>query len=234
MKFSAFAILFIAQVVQGLELNSDPHSAGACTSYIESASWIERYDPGTGKKEWSLSVIPTSCGRVISSDKTNDEYAELVKKFGHDWQWKKNDSGGMRRQLVCHLSIARDKTPWNLEPYRPDVTHEVSVASGCNNGVATGAGTKPLSSQPPWILSPIENATAILPFSISGKSAAGATVDVCLEGAAYCFNKCQADSNGHWFVDATNFGAGTYKVTARQTFSGQVSSWAGNRTFTVR
>ncbi|CAD5200799.1 DUF2599 domain-containing protein [Pseudomonas sp. FEN] len=105
---------------------------GVCTQYIESASWIQRYDPGTQKNEWSLSVIPTTCGRAIQSDQTNAEYAELVRKFGNDWQWKNNDGGGMRRQLVCHLTIARDKTPWNLEPYRPDVTHDVSISSGCN------------------------------------------------------------------------------------------------------
>ncbi|MCI0995964.1 DUF2599 domain-containing protein [Pseudomonas corrugata] len=223
MRFYILVLLFIVQASYGGE--------GVCTQYIESATWAERYDPGTQKNEWSLSVIPTACGRAIQSDQTNAEYAELVQKFGNDWQWKNNDGGGMRRQLVCHLTIARSKTPWNLEPYRPDVTHEVSIQNGCNYGVAPGNGMIPA---PPLILNPTESNTVVTPFLISGKSAAGAVVDVCLEGGGYCFGKPTADGNGDWFIEGAQLSPGSsYRMTARQTLGGKVSNWADYRTFSV-
>ena len=235
MRTYIFILLFTLRTSYGLE--AGPVTGGrACEQYIESASWTERYDPGTQKNEWSLSVIPTACGRAIDIEKiedTNAEYAELVQKFGGDWQWKNNDGGGMRRQMVCHLEIARYKIPWNLEPYRPDVTQEVSIGSGCNNGIVAGGGAMPAASDPPWILSPIEGATVTSPYRISGKSAASATIDVCLEGATYCFDKQVADGNGNWFIDVAKFDSGAYKITARQILNGQVSSWATNRVFMV-
>ncbi|TWC13408.1 MULTISPECIES: DUF2599 domain-containing protein [unclassified Pseudomonas] len=199
---------------------------GACEQYIASATWTLRDDPGTHKQEWSLSVIPTECGRGVNSNWTNAEYAELVQKYGNDWQWKNNDGGGMRRQLVCHLFIARGKVPWNLEPYRPDVSHEESIQNGCNNGL-------PAFSGPPLISSPTEGDTVAVPFIISGKSAAGAMVDVCLEGGGYCFGNPTADGNGDWRIEGAQLGSGSYRMTARQTLGGQVSKWADYRTFTV-
>lgn len=99
--------------------------------------------------------------------------------------------------------------------------------------ITAGAGTAPSYSEPPWILSPVEGATVAAPFRISGKSVAGATIDVCLEGAGYCFEKRVADGNGYWFIDDAKFNPGTYKFTARHTLNGQVSGWAGNRTITI-
>lgn len=107
-------------------------NATACPSFIASASWISRYDPRTQKNEWSLSVIPTACGRKTGSHETDAAYAELVRKYGNDAYWIDNDRGGMRRQFVCHVVIAREKSEWNLEPFRPDVSHETSIANRCN------------------------------------------------------------------------------------------------------
>lgn len=111
---------------------SEAYDPSRCVQYIDSAAWVERFDPGTNKKEWSLSVVPTECGRNIESNQTARAYDELVNKFYNDAQWKNNDGGGMRRQLICHLVIARGKYPWNLEPFRPDVSHEMSINKGCN------------------------------------------------------------------------------------------------------
>ncbi|MGC1332863.1 DUF2599 domain-containing protein [Pseudomonas sp.] len=104
--------------------------------YIEKGEWVFRYDPGTQHNEWTLMVTPTPCGRDIRENGTNQEYLELWNKFSGDEQWKNNDQGGMRRQLVCHLVIARYKSTWNLEPFRPDVSHEQSIKDGCNSVVA--------------------------------------------------------------------------------------------------
>jgi len=101
--------------------------------YIQSADWVKRFDPGSGKDEWSLAVTPTQYGKDAKADRTEAVYAELEKKFKDDPNWKNNDAGGMRRQLVCHYVIARGKTPWNLEPRRKDTTEQVAEANGCNS-----------------------------------------------------------------------------------------------------
>nr|WP_246237960.1 DUF2599 domain-containing protein [Pseudomonas akapageensis] len=113
--------------------SKDPEPVpGKCPTYIQSAAWVNRDDPGTRKKEWTLSVVPTNCGRAIQPDQTDAFYQELVAKYGKDTNWTANDKGGMRRQLVCHLVQARHKPEWNLEPFRPDVSHEASLNAGCN------------------------------------------------------------------------------------------------------
>ena len=101
--------------------------------YIKSATWTLRPDPGTGEEEWSLSVVLTELGKKQTGSSGSDAvYAELVRKYKNDYQWKQNDGGGMRRQLVCHFSIARNKDAFNLEPFRPDLSEEKAEAAGCN------------------------------------------------------------------------------------------------------
>jgi hypothetical protein len=101
-------------------------------AFIRSGEWVDRYDPGTKKNEWTLSILLTPRGRDALPDTTDAVYRELVQKFGDDPRWKENDRGGMRRQLVCHYVLARYKVPWNLEPFRPNVTEAVAEANGCN------------------------------------------------------------------------------------------------------
>lgn len=114
-------------------------SVRSCPSYIEKAEWVKRDDPYLGRGTWSLSVTPTACGRKVSKSETEAMYAELVRKYANDPRWSgANYGGGMRRQLVCHLAMfdkgrpVRDKTVYNLEPVRRDVTHQQSLADGCN------------------------------------------------------------------------------------------------------
>ena len=101
--------------------------------YIESATWTLRPDPGTQEDEWTLSVVLTEQGRKQTTSSGSDAvYAELVRKYGDDFQWTQNDGGGMRRQLVCHYDIARNKREFNLEPFRPDATEDEARKAGCN------------------------------------------------------------------------------------------------------
>lgn len=110
-------------------------------SYIEKAAWIQRDgDPHLGNGVWSLSVTPTTYARNIGPDETEAMYAELVRKYGDDPRWSGDKyGGGMRRQLVCHLTghengkPIRNKPTFNMEPVRPDATHQQSLAEGCNS-----------------------------------------------------------------------------------------------------
>lgn len=111
----------------------------ACRSYIERATWVQRDDPFLGEGVWSLAVTPTSCGRKIRYKETDAMYAELVRKYADDPHWSGADyGGGMRRQLVCHLTLVADGRPvrykpnFNLEPLRPDVSHRQSLEDQCN------------------------------------------------------------------------------------------------------
>lgn len=111
----------------------------ACPEYIKSAKWIERDDHDFKKKIWSLSVVPSDCGRAIGPGQTNNFFNELVTFYWNFPQWKENTDNrddniaSMRRQLVCHFLIFRTKTEWNLEPSRPYVTSEDSVKRACNS-----------------------------------------------------------------------------------------------------
>lgn len=101
--------------------------------YIQSGEWVLRDDPGTGKQEWTLALKLTAKGKAQTTSSGSDlVYAEMVRKFGSDYQWTQNEGGGMRRQLVCHYAIARNKDEFNLEPFRPNVSEDEAEAAGCN------------------------------------------------------------------------------------------------------
>lgn len=130
---ASFAYDSKKQVIQPItEKNS-------CERYVQSATWVERDDPGFGKKVMTLEVTPTDCGRQVKDGQTNNFFNELASDHYLDAGWKDNpdnrDSnvGSMRRQLVCHFNIARNKPEWNLEPSRPYTSNEDSIAKGCNN-----------------------------------------------------------------------------------------------------
>ncbi|HEY0332985.1 MAG TPA: DUF2599 domain-containing protein [Stenotrophomonas sp.] len=116
--------------------------AKACERYVQSARWLNRYDPGFKKNLMSLEVTPTQCGRQTQANQTNHFFNELVASRYLDPEWVNNADNktdnirGMRRQLVCAMNIARNQPSWLLEPSRPNTTHEKAMASGCNH--ATG------------------------------------------------------------------------------------------------
>lgn len=107
--------------------------------YVESAVWVERFDPGAGSNKWTLSVTLTEEGKKIKgSSGTDAVFAELVRREGRSPNWTpkpdlldvRKDS--MRRQLVCHYQIAPNKPQMNLEPFRPYVNDQASKEAGCN------------------------------------------------------------------------------------------------------
>ncbi|WP_426143459.1 DUF2599 domain-containing protein [Pseudomonas sp. DWP3-1-2] len=126
------AITLPATAASTAQFNYFEGDQTVCETYIQSGSWVKRHDPGINKEAWTLEVTPTQCGRQIKDNQTSAAYAELVQKYGNAPQWNEENGGGMRRQLVCHYIIARNKPTWNLEPFRPDVTNRESIDAGCN------------------------------------------------------------------------------------------------------
>ncbi|NBF04904.1 DUF2599 domain-containing protein [Pseudomonas sp. Fl5BN2] len=102
--------------------------------YIASADWIQRHDPGSGKQEWTLSVVPTAAGRALPEAQLSALYDQLFALRGNDDNWRNEEkaTGSMRVQLGCVLVNYRNKTPWNLEPFRPAVSASQAKAAGCN------------------------------------------------------------------------------------------------------
>lgn len=108
--------------------------APTAAQYIASADWIKRYDPGTRQDEWSLSIVPTAVGRALPSEQIGALYDQLFALKGTDSNWRDNETsaGSMRQQLNCVLVNYRNKTPWNLEPFRPALSDSETRAAGCN------------------------------------------------------------------------------------------------------
>ncbi|AXA54159.1 DUF2599 domain-containing protein [Pseudomonas thivervalensis] len=102
--------------------------------YIASATWIDRYDPGSKKNEWSLKVMPTAQGKAIQASDQDALYRELVELRAADQQWRDNEKspGSMRQQLSCLVRNYPAKTEWNLEPFRPVVSPQEAARAGCN------------------------------------------------------------------------------------------------------
>lgn len=114
-------------------------AAPRCGRYIQSANWITRYDVGFQKDIVSLSIVPTDCGRSAQADQTNHFFNEMVAGFYLSPEWINNRDNGttniaaMRRQLICHFTVARSKPSYNLEPSRPLTSQGETNAAGCNN-----------------------------------------------------------------------------------------------------
>ncbi|MBP1127947.1 MULTISPECIES: DUF2599 domain-containing protein [Pseudomonas] len=103
-----------------------------CRRFIDKAQWVNRYDPGAKADRWTLQLTPTDCGRLSQANQLDKFYAEVVAKYGRDNQWLAENKGGVRRQLACLLTTYRNNTTYNLEPFRPNVSHEAAVAAQCN------------------------------------------------------------------------------------------------------
>ncbi len=54
----------------------------------------------------------------------DNEYKPLVAASYEGQKW--------RDQLVCHIANAWNKTPWNLDSWRPNVGYNATVAASCN------------------------------------------------------------------------------------------------------
>ncbi|WP_228803653.1 DUF2599 domain-containing protein [Nocardia higoensis] len=94
---------------------------------IERVAWTEGQDGAR------LLVFPTRAGRDTTFPGAEERaWAEIR---AHS---PAAESPGMYDQFICHWHWARlvqpDKPSWNLEPWRPAVGYEGTVAASCNPG----------------------------------------------------------------------------------------------------
>ena len=103
--------------------DSDPgqQKAAAATVYIRSVT-VVTYDEGI-----AYHVRPTRAGRLAIGEDLDLAWVEAVNKGVPD-------KSGLRQQFMCHpLSIvARAKSSWDLETWRPSVGLVRTMLNGCN------------------------------------------------------------------------------------------------------
>lgn len=92
-----------------------------CDTYIESSEWKEYVDR-KGTKQWSLSVVPTPCGRSENLVKAYGIlslfFEELKKVNGDDARWKSQIQNTLITQLACNITAYSNAPNWSVEPAR--------------------------------------------------------------------------------------------------------------------
>lgn len=128
---SPLAAFGAACLTLGAALTTSPTAAADDHVYVDHVEWAKWGDLS------SLRVYPTDTARALtrqpgSTVQADQAWAEVL-ALSPD-----ADLPGMREQFLCHWTFAElaepGKTSWNLEPWRPEVTPEVMLASGCNPG----------------------------------------------------------------------------------------------------
>jgi hypothetical protein len=99
--------------------------------YVDHVEWAKWGDLS------SLRVYPTAAGRDMAGRPggralADEAWAEVL-TLSPDAAIP-----GMREQFLCHWQFAEliepGKISWNLEPWRPEVSDEEMVTTGCNPG----------------------------------------------------------------------------------------------------
>lgn len=97
------------------------------SQYFSSGNWIVR----DGIVSLSLEPTNTLTKLIVNHAIRTDSWNKVKDTFSGDSQW--GNTGSMQNQYLCHLDFAKSfKTPWNLEPHRPDVGYLKTVAASCN------------------------------------------------------------------------------------------------------
>ncbi|MGG1684281.1 DUF2599 domain-containing protein [Pseudalkalibacillus sp. NRS-1564] len=97
------------------------------SDYFYDFNWISL----SGGK--TLSLYATSYLRTLgweSASIRTDAWDKLYAVHGSSQYWY--NTGGMSDQFYCHVDFAKNKTPWNLDPWRPNVSYWATVNAQCN------------------------------------------------------------------------------------------------------
>lgn len=126
---AAAALALAAPVIAAAPASATPTVGPPFVDHTEWAKWGDLN---------SLRVYPTSAGRQASvqaggATAAGDEAWSEVLAQAPD-----ADLPGMRQQFICHWQFAEmvepGKTSWNLEPWRPEVSDDTMISTGCNPG----------------------------------------------------------------------------------------------------
>lgn len=96
--------------------------AGNYYNYFSDGYWIHR------SEGISLSLYHIKTFYLDST--LEDAWSEVIYMHSSSPNWE--NEGGMFKQFKCHNMYASNKRPWNLEPWRPNVSMEQTVLSSCN------------------------------------------------------------------------------------------------------
>lgn len=101
-----------------------------CGNAIDKVEWINR------NGEWSSSNYPTGCGAWNCANQWacwQEAYDKTPSSSQWNKQWNTNQYWSMYNQFMCHADIPRGtKTPWNIEPAKPDKGYWGFAGSSCN------------------------------------------------------------------------------------------------------
>lgn len=128
-------IIAVAAAACALSVAAAPAASAtpvaASPPYVDHVAWAKWGDLS------SLRVYPTNSGRDTSgrpgtAGQADEAWAEVL-RLSPDAAMP-----GMREQFICHWRFAElvepGKVSWNLEPWRPEVSDEEMVSTGCNPG----------------------------------------------------------------------------------------------------
>ncbi|AFM15406.1 Protein of unknown function (DUF2599) [Mycolicibacterium chubuense NBB4] len=113
--------------------------AAAAAPGIQPPPYVDHVQWATWGDLSSLRVYPTPAGRDTSgrpgtSAQADEAWAEVL-KLSPDAA-----TAGMKDQFDCHWKFAEifepGKASWNLEPWRPQVSQDEMLKTGCNPGGA--------------------------------------------------------------------------------------------------
>ena len=112
-------------VTSGMNIYST-RSAQDLLDWFNDAHWIWR------GSELSLRLYPKDwCKQAnITTALKETTWAAVYNYFHTESYW--DNSEGMRQQYLCHVDFAKYENNWNLEPWRPNVGYNATVAAGCN------------------------------------------------------------------------------------------------------
>ena len=96
--------------------------AGNYYNYFSDGYWQHRSD-GV-----SLSLYPRKTFYLDST--LEDAWSEVIYMHSSSPNW--SNERGMYKQFKCHNMYAPNKRPWNLEPWRPNVSMSQTILAGCN------------------------------------------------------------------------------------------------------
>lgn len=136
-KLEVVTVVNNSKITQMIKSKNDEIIAYPVTTFVsissaEDYTYDDFFDPGGGwisrSEGISLSLYPTYSFPLNSLVEL--AWETVVDEFGDDSEFTNEE--GMFKQFRCHNDAAAWKRPWNLEPWRPNVSYLQTVKALCN------------------------------------------------------------------------------------------------------